>query len=77
MKRKTITLSTAKRVGNRLRINWREVDLHQFAKGLKVELEHQNVTKGSLLLTGKIALAHLKELPDYYTRLDKMEKRRR
>jgi len=48
--------------------------------GMDVELEHgtvdsnTNVTNDDPLITGKIALAHLNELPDYYTRLDKMEK---
>jgi hypothetical protein len=48
--------------------------------GMDVELEHgshdeeTNVTNDDPLTTGKIALAHLKEFPDYYTRLDKMEK---
>jgi hypothetical protein len=48
--------------------------------GIEVELEHgqrdpdTNVTNDDTLLTGKIALAHLKEFPDYYTRLAKMEK---
>jgi hypothetical protein len=47
--------------------------------GLDVELEHglhdrvTNVTDDDPVLTGKIALAHLNELPDYYTRLAKME----
>jgi hypothetical protein len=34
---------------------------------------HTNVTGDDPVLTGKIALAHLNEFPDYYTRLDKME----
>ena len=48
--------------------------------GLKVELEHglcdsqTNVTNDDEVMTGKIALAHLKEIPDYYTRLEEMEK---
>ena len=48
--------------------------------GLEVELEHgardpqTNVTGDDLIMTGKIAWAHLKEIPDYYTRLEKMEK---
>jgi len=48
--------------------------------GLGVELEHgihdaeTNVTNDDETTTGKIAWAHLKEIPDYYTRLDKMEK---
>ncbi len=69
-----ITLKTAKRVGNLLGVDWSKVNLKQFRKGLEVELEHRDVTHGSYELTGKVALAHLKELPDYYTRLEKMEK---
>jgi len=48
--------------------------------GIEVELEHgtrdsqTNVTDDDPAMTGKIALAHLKEIPDYYTRLDEMEK---
>ena len=55
-------------------------DLEQFSTGMEVELEHgtiktrTNVSSDSLLTTGKIALAHLNEIPDYYTRLLKMEK---
>jgi hypothetical protein len=44
-----------------------------------VELEHglrdllTNVTDDEPIVTGKIALAHLKEFPDYYSRLARME----
>ena len=69
-----IKLKTAKKVGNLLGVDWSKVDLKQFRKGLEVELEHRDITHGSYSLTGKVALAHLKELPDYYTRLEKMEK---
>ena len=54
-------------------------DLDEFTAGVNVELEHGtkcpecNVTKNDPILTGKIALAHLKEFPDYYTRLKKLE----
>ena len=54
-------------------------DLEQFRQGMEVELEHgrrdpeTNVTGDDALTTGKIALAHLREIPDYYTRLAKME----
>ena len=47
---------------------------------MNVELEHgkrdraTNVTNDDMIITGKIALAHLNEFPDYYTRLVKMEK---
>ncbi|WP_286161357.1 DUF5661 family protein [Clostridium sp. KNHs214] len=54
-------------------------DLEQFRMGLDTELEHgkkyfpTNVTEDDHITTGKIALAHLREFPDYYTRLAKLE----
>jgi hypothetical protein len=69
----------AREVGDALKIDWSLVDLEQFRRGLEVELEHgardpeTNVTNDDLAMTGKIAWAHLKEFPDYYTRLDKLE----
>ncbi len=54
-------------------------DLEQFHRGMKVELEHgsqdpmTNVTNDDPLITGKIAWAHLREMPDYYDRLAVME----
>jgi len=65
----------ARAVGDRLGVDWDRVDLEQFRMGMEVEFEHgvrnvvTNVTIGDLRLTGKIALAHLVEFPDYYTRL--------
>jgi hypothetical protein len=69
----------ARSVGAQLNIDWSQIDLEQFRRGLEVELEHgatdpkTNVTDDDLVLTGKIAWAHLKEIRDYYTRLDQME----
>jgi hypothetical protein len=80
---RTFTTEEARRVGAQIGINWAEVDLEQFRMGLEVELEHgvrnvvTNVTNDDLVLTGKIALAHLLELPDYYTRLMRMEEEAR
>jgi len=74
-----IDLDQAKETGDRLGIKWDRFDLHQFHNGMNVELEHgdkdptTNITGNDLLMTGKIALAHLNEFPDYYTRLRKME----
>jgi hypothetical protein len=73
------TTEEAQEIGNQLGIDWKQFDLEQFRMGLAVELEHgardsaTNVTDDNLLMTGKIAWAHLKEIPDYYTRLQKME----
>ena len=69
----------AKKIGERLGVSWDKFDVEQFRMGMDVELEHglvdstTNVTDDDPLVTGKIALAHLNEFPDYYTRLDKME----
>jgi hypothetical protein len=69
----------AKKIGERLGVTWDKFDVEQFRMGMDVELEHglvdpaTNVTDDDPLMTGKIALAHLNEFPDYYTRLDKME----
>jgi len=69
----------AKRIGDELGIDWSKIDLGQFQMGLEVELEHgkadpkTNVTNSDPILTGKIVWAHLNELPDYYTRLKKIE----
>jgi hypothetical protein len=69
----------ARSIGAQLNIDWTQIDLEQFRRGLEVELEHgardpeTNVTGDDLVLTGKIAWAHLKEIRDYYKRLDRME----
>jgi len=79
MGKKTFSLNQAKVIGEELGIRWDKFDLKQFRIGLAVELEHgavnsnTDVTNDDPLLTGKIALAHLTEFPDYYTRLAKME----
>lgn len=78
-KKRKFTTEEARSIGTQLKIDWSQIDLEQFRRGLEVELEHgaedpeTNVTGDDLLLTGKIAWAHLKEIRDYYTRLDKME----
>lgn len=79
--RNSFTLDEARRIGEQLGISWDSspFDPDQFRQGLDVELEHgsqdpaTDVTHDDPLFTGKIALAHLNEFPDYYTRLDRME----
>jgi hypothetical protein len=78
-KKRQFSTEEARSIGSQLKIDWAEIDLEQFRRGLEVELEHgvidseTNVTGDDPLLTGKIAWAHLKEIRDYYTRLDQME----
>ncbi len=77
--RKEFTQEEAKEIGEELGIKWDKFDVEQFRRGMNVELEHgfedllTNVTNDDSLVTGKIALAHLNEFPDYYDRLEKME----
>ena len=80
MTKKHFTAEEAKGIGEQLGIDWSKFDVEQFRMGMDVELEHglqdsnTNVTDDDALMTGKITLAHLNEFPDYYTRLEKMEK---
>ncbi|MFA6016890.1 MAG: DUF5661 family protein [Patescibacteria group bacterium] len=77
--KKSFTAEEAKVIGEKLGIDWINFGVEQFLMGINVELEHgtidpvTNVTDDDPLKTGKIALAHLNEFPDYYTRLAKME----
>ncbi len=77
---KKFTLEEAKTIGEGIGVDFGVYDLEQFRIGLGVELEHglcdaeTNVTNDDEAITGKIARAHLKEIPDYYTRLEQMEK---
>ena len=75
------TPGQARAAGERIGIAWdtSPFSLEQFRMGMDVELEHgtadpqTNVTGDDLIMTAKIARAHLNEFPDYYTRLAKME----
>ncbi|MFA5080343.1 MAG: DUF5661 family protein [Candidatus Paceibacterota bacterium] len=74
------TKEEAKQLGEKLGVDWSLFDVEQLWKGMQVELEHgtrnpnTNVTNNDKLTTAKIALAHLNEFPDYYVRLEKLEK---
>ena len=78
--KKHFTKGEAQKIGGNLGIDWSKFDIEQYRMGLDVELEHglvdplTNVTNDDPVVTGKIALAHLNEFPDYYTRLEKMER---
>jgi hypothetical protein len=77
--KKQFSLKEAKQIGDTLGIPWDKFGVEQFRMGLNIELEHgrrdpaTDVTHDEPLLTGKIALAHLNEIPDYYTQLAVME----
>lgn len=79
--KKEFTTDEACRFGEEIGIDWSHApfDVEQFRTGMNVELEHgrhdqiTNVTDDDPHTTAKIALAHLNEFPDYYTRLEQME----
>ena len=79
MAKREFTVDEAKSIGDSVGADWDRIPVEEFRMGLAVELEHgthdseTNVTDDDLAVTGKIALAHLKEFPDYYTRLGRME----
>ena len=82
-----LSLKTAKEVGDKIGVNWDEVDLGEFTQGIKEEMEHgtlytdspvakpgaTKVHDDSFESAGRIALAHLHEMPQYYTLLEEME----
>ncbi len=78
--KKHFTEAEAEAIGGQLGIKWDKFNADQLRRGMDVELEHglrdseTNVSNDGALTTGKIALAHLNEFPDYYDRLEKMEK---
>jgi hypothetical protein len=75
------TPEEAATVGQQIKIDFAQAkfSLESFRAGMDVELEHglvdpeTNVSNDDPIITGKIALAHLNEFPDYYERLEKME----
>lgn len=82
---RSFTTDEARRIGSQIGVVWLQsaFDVEQLRLGMEVELEHglhdhlTNITDDKPLLTAKIALAHLREFPDYYTRLARMEQEAR
>jgi len=77
-----ITEDQARLIGDEIGIDWNAAlfDVDQFRRGLEIELEHgsrepeTDVTGNDSVVTGKIAWAHLREYPDYYDRLEVLER---
>ena len=69
-----ITNEQVLQVAKLLNITFDKFSFDDFKTGLNIELEHgninpnTNVTNDNLFLTGKIALAHLNEFPNYYNK---------
>ena len=78
-KRKQISIEEARRVGESLHIDWEQVDLEEFRQGLMGNHKtgaidpETGLAYDSVLLTGKVVLAHIEEFPDYFTRLARLK----
>ena len=68
------SLMDAKYIAQVLGITFDKFSVEEFLEGINIELEHglvnpyTNVTNNDLLITAKIALAHLNEFPNYYNK---------
>ena len=71
----TVSEEEASMILNIVNTQGMNIPIEVFRKGLEVELEHgtrfddANITNNHPILTGKIVIAHLKEMIDYYERI--------
>ena len=73
MEQKEISRAQAKKVGNRIGVDWGLVNINEFRKGIADEFEHEVIVKGDIKIAATIAYDHLREIPNYYTMLEKMK----
>ena len=70
---KPFTMTQGKIIGDKLGIDWREIDLTEFCLGLNTERTLgtynpvTNFASDDQILIGKIVRAHLTKTPTYYT----------
>lgn len=76
-----VSKTMSRKYFNKYNIDPKKVDFEQWHNGMNIELEHgskfgkiTNVTDDTCDLTAKIVIAHILEFPDYYLRLEKLEK---
>lgn len=76
-----LTIDIAKKIGDKLGVEWNKVTSQKWFDAMKIELEHKDILKNpnnpteeDLITIGKIAFAHFKESYEYYDKLKKMEK---
>ncbi|MEJ2707768.1 MAG: hypothetical protein P8074_09165 [Anaerolineales bacterium] len=74
-----VKMEEAQKIQAKIGAEAEKISTEAFRQGLEVELEHglqfsdANVTNNHPILTGMIVLAHLKEMLDYYERLEVAE----
>ena len=69
-----VSIDEARRIGDELNVNWAVVDVAGFRDAINAEgTEHSDVVKEDATLAARIVIAHLREAPDYYELLAKLE----
>ncbi|MFH1547328.1 MAG: DUF5661 family protein, partial [bacterium] len=68
-----VDIDTAKKIGEKLDVNWEDVDIEQFRMGLEVEQEHKESLDLDMDDVAQVALDHLKEDEKYYSKLKQVE----
>ena len=71
-----LTLEDARRIGDRLGVDWDAIDPAELRRGIEVEVEQDDGGSDDggddLLSAGRVAWLRLREVPDFYTRLDEL-----
>ena len=79
-----LTLEDARRIGDRLGVDWDAIDPAELRRGIEVEVEQAGGAATAtadttpddggddLLSAGRVAWLRLREVPDFYTRLDEL-----
>lgn len=70
-----VDIRTTNKIFKALKLNPQIISKKDFHFGFNAEMEHRDITHGDFDITSKIVLAHLEEIPDYYKRLKKLEKK--
>jgi hypothetical protein len=70
-----VDIRTTNKIFKMLNLNPKIISKRDFHFGFNAEMEHRNITHGDFDITSKIVIAHLEEIPDYYKRLKKLEKK--
>jgi len=70
-----VDIRTTNKLFEELKLNPKMISKKDFHFGFNTEMEHRNITHGDFDITSKIVIAHLEEIPDYYKRLRRLEKK--
>jgi hypothetical protein len=75
-----MNIEDVQKIGDKLKVDWNNISIEDLKTGIEIEKEHKGLLKFVKGLTpdemyARIAIDHLKESPEYYKELKKMEKK--